>query len=53
MKEFIEIRFGVEVRPEYVVRKEIRVRDGKYVYYVKVLGDKEYEVTEDTYNSIK
>ena len=53
MKEFIEISDGIEVRPEFIVKKEKTAYRDHYVYTIKILGDKEYDVSEKVFNSIK
>ena len=53
MKEFIEILPGIKIRPEYVVRKEIRYDGDRKIFLVKVLGDREYYVPEEIYIQIQ
>ena len=53
MKEFIEILPGIKIRPEYVVRKEIRYDGDRKIFLIKVLGDREYYVPEEIYIQIQ
>jgi hypothetical protein len=54
MKRFIEIKPGIWIRPEYVVRKEvIRMKySGNVFYHIKVLSDEEYEVDKEIFDQI-
>lgn len=53
MSKFIEIVPGIEVRPEYVIKKSVVSYNGKLIYKIKVKEDKEYEVTKQVFDSIK
>ena len=53
MKEFIEILPGIKIRPEYVVRKEVRCNGDEVLYIIKVLGDKEYYIPKKIYIQIQ
>lgn len=52
-KKFIEIVPDIKVRPEYIIKKQILSYNGKYLYKIKVLNDREYEVTEEIFNQIQ
>lgn len=53
MEKFIEVKPGIEIRPEYIVKKEVLTMEAGVFYHIKVLGDKEYCVEKEVFDKIQ